>query len=318
MTEPDDRTAGLSSPFRDLLAKLMAIQQKTIEQGFRITVVNVREALSALTVSYVEPGPAIKLVRDNVLHGPDYDAPIRIYHPEPASELPVILYLHGGGHVAGSVALYDPICRKIAVTTNHLVVAVEYRLAPECPYPAGLKDAMVSAKRIFKTLGALAIPHLPRLILMGDSGGAALCATISHQSQYEPGYVVERQVLIYPSLDYTLSQPSTWENGSGFFLERERIIWMFEAYFQNQENRRAVSPLFMEVTPEYPPTLVVTAEFDPLRDEGQMYVRILREAGVRVEHLHHPDMIHAFLNMEQLAPEACRRTYAAINSFLNE
>jgi len=318
MYKAADRSAAIPVAIRDLLVKLQALQQRANERGFRITVTNVRESLSTLTRSFVGQAPEIALVRDNVLHGPDYDPPIRIYHPDPDCELPVILFFHGGGHVAGSVGQYDPITRKIAAATNRVVVAVEYRRAPECPYPAGLKDAMVSAKRVFKTLGSLSIRHQPRLILMGDSGGAALCATIAHQAQYEPGLTIECQVLIYPSLDYTLSQPSVRENGEGFLLERDRIVWMFEAYFQNQENRKQASPLFMEVTPDYPPTLVVTAEFDPLRDEGLRYVCLLQEAGIRVSHLRLPDMIHAFLNLETLAPEACRRTYAAINAFLDE
>lgn len=318
MPEDSNRDVVIPGPLRDLLGKLRLAQQRADELGFRITVVNVRESLSTLTRAFVDTAPEIALVRDNVLHGPDYDAPIRIYHPEPDRDLPVILFLHGGGHVAGSVTLYDPICRRIAASTHRTVVAVEYRLAPECPYPAGLKDAMVSAKRVFKTLGALAIRHQPRLTLMGDSGGGALCATIAHLAQYEPGLSVENLILIYPSLDYTLSRPSVRENGRGYLLERDRIVWMFESYFQNQENRRAVSPLFMDISEDFPPTLVLTAEFDPLRDEGLHYVRRLQEAGVQFAHVHFPDMIHAFLNLEKLAPDACRQAYEAISAFLDQ
>jgi acetyl esterase/lipase len=175
---------------------------------------------------------------------------------------------------------------------------------------------MACAKRVFRLLGQLDLAFEPRLALIGDSGGGSLCATVSHRAQYEPGLTIERQVLFYPSLDYSLSQPSIKAFGRGYLLEYERILWMFDAYLQGQENRREVSPLFMDVTGAYPPTLIVTGEFDPLRDEGLVYARRLQEFGIPAEHRAMPGMIHAFLNLEALVPEPCRRTYAAVGRFL--
>jgi len=313
-----ETTGGMPQGLRDWLAAVNEAKQRERVHGFRRTIISVRDSLETVTRRYVTRIPEIPWVRDDVITGRDYPVPVRVYHPDPSSDLPVALFLHGGGHVCGSVSLYDGIARKLAESMRRVLVSVEYRLAPECPYPAGLKDAMACAKRVYRCLEGLSLSFEPRLALVGDSGGAALCATISHLAQFDAALEIERQVLIYPSLDYTLSQPSVTENGSGYMLERERILWMFDAYLQNAENRRDLSPLFMELTPSYPDTLIVTADFDPLRDEGIAYHRRLIEQGIQSTHLPMPGMIHAFLNLEDLVPEACDLAYRTIGRFIQE
>lgn len=308
--------SNMPAPLRDWLAEVQVAKQQAREHGFRRTATNTRESWERVTRSFVTQVPKLPWVRDELIPGPDYRVPVRLYHPNPAQPLPVALFVHGGGHVAGSVSLYDPIARKLALATQRLVVAIEYRLAPECPYPAALKDTMACTKRVFRLLETLQIPHSPRLALIGDSGGGALCATVSHLAQFEPSVTIDRQVLIYPSLDYSLSQPSVIENAEGYLLERERIIWMFDAYLQNAEDRRAVSPLFMDVTPAYPTTLVITAERDPLRDEGVAYIGRLQDAGIQASHYPLAGMVHGFLNLEDLVPEVCRDAYDRIGEFL--
>jgi acetyl esterase/lipase len=312
-----DRDAPIPKPLRDWLAGVNEAKRATLSQGFRLTITGAREALDTITRRFVTECPFMPLIRDDVIPGPSYLVPVRIYHPQPDQALPVALFVHGGGHVAGGAALYDPIARKLALFARRVVVSVEYRLAPECPYPAGLQDVMASAKRVMRLLSSLNIKHVARLALVGDSGGGALCATLAHLSQYDPGLELDQQVLLYPSLDYTLSQPSVSANGEGYLLERDRILWMFDAYFQHAENRKEVSPLFMETTERYPATLVVTAGFDPLRDEGIAYSARLKAAGIRCEHVHRPGMVHAFLNLEDLTSEDCRLTYEAIGDFLS-
>lgn len=311
-----DRDASIPKPLRDWLAELRETKRAAVAQGFRLTVTNARESLDNITRRFVTECPEVPLIRDDVIPGPTYPVPVRIYHPDPARPLPVALFVHGGGHVAGSVSLYDPIARKLALSTQRVLVSVEYRLAPECPYPAGLQDAMACAKRVIRCLDALQIAHSPRLALVGDSGGGALCATISHLAQHEAGLEIERQVLLYPSVDYTLSQPSVEENAEGYLLERDRLIWMFDAYLQHAEDRKRVSPLHMDITGPYPPTLVITADFDPLRDEGRLYHTRLHNAGIPTEHIHLSGMLHAFLNLEDLTADACRTTYTNIKDFL--
>ena len=125
-------------------------------------------------------------------------------------------------------------------------------------------------------------------------------------------------MLIYPSLDYTLEHPSISGHGEGYLLEAERIRWYFNHYFASGEDRRTASPLHMPVPEGMPATLVITAGYCPLHDEGVAYARKLREAGVACELRDYPDMIHAYLNLEDLVPQACSDTYRAIGAFLSQ
>lgn len=276
----------------------------------------VREALAALTAAFGPERPEIGRVVDDLVPGPDYAVPVRVYHPAPDSQLPLAVFVHGGGHVAGGVSVYDAIARKLALSTRHIVVSVDYRLAPECPYPAGLKDVICVVKGMRPVLVARGVRFQPQVSLVGDSAGAALCATASHMLRYEPTVELAAQVLIYPSLDYTLSMPSTVGFGQGYLLERDRAAWYFDQYFHNAENRRDVSPLFMPCASDLPPTLLMTAEFCMLRDEGEAYAARLREAGVRVEYICWTGMLHAFLNLEALVPAQCGDLYQRTGDFL--
>ncbi|WP_296900335.1 alpha/beta hydrolase [Thiohalocapsa sp.] len=313
----NQRDAAIPTPLREWLEQTRAAKAAAHANGYRRTVINARETFDALIRTFVTDRPEVALVRDDVILGPDYAVPVRLYHPAPDEARPVALFLHGGGHVAGSVAAYDPIARKLALATGRVIVAVEYRLAPECPYPAALRDSMACAKLIFHCLSGQRLRHARRLALIGDSAGGALCATVSHLAQYEPDVAIEAQALLYPSLDYSLAQPSVMENAEGYLLERERILWLFDSYLQGHENRRAISPLFMDITERYPRTLVLTAEFDPLRDEGIAYVERLREHSIATEHWPMSGMVHAYLNLEDLVPEACAETYTAVGHFLD-
>jgi len=292
------------------------------KRGYEPTPANTREGLFNLTRSLVLDRPAIALVTDAVINGFSYAVPVRIYHPDPDLSLPALIYYHGGGHMAGSISIYDPICRKMALATKHIVVSVEYRLAPEFPYPAGVKDAFHVAKNIWSTLDAQHLNYIRSLSIAGDSAGGALCATVSHMAQYDEEIKIAKQVLIYPSLDYTISLPSVNENGSGYFLEKEKIKCYFDHYFQDGESssskRKSASPIFMKITPRMPDTLVITAQFCPLRDEGMAYAERLRKRGIYTEHLHFDNMIHAFLNMESLVPDACSLVYGTTGKFLNQ
>ena len=285
--------------------------------GFKATPTNAREGLANLTRALVTNIPAIAWCQDDLIPGHAHDVPVRIYHPEPEVALPVLVYLHGGGHMAGSVTVYDPICRKLAHAARHVVVAVDYRLAPECPYPAGVRDAYTAVKNVWPVLQGRGVTFAKQLSLAGDSAGGALCASVAHRAQFDAGIVIRRQALIYPSLDYSMQLPSIAENAKGYLLERSKIEWYFDHYFRHAENRRAASPLHMEISSRLPATLVITAGFCPLRDEGLAYVDKVRQAGVEGEHFHLDDMIHAFINMEDLVKEDCQAVYARVGRFLN-
>lgn len=286
--------------------------------GFKPTPTNAREGLAELTRRWVTRHPKVAWVQDDMVPGEVFDVPVRIYHPQPGVALPVLVYFHGGGHMAGGITVYDPICRKIALNTRHIVVSVDYRLAPECPYPAAVQDALQVTRNIWMLLDGRNLDYRQRLSIAGDSGGGAICATVAHHVQNRTDVEIRCQVLIYPSLDYTLSFESIVSNGTGYLLETSKIRWYFDNYFQNQEDRRAASPLLMAFSEQLPKTLVITAEFCPLRDEGIAYKNKLKSVGVPSEHFHLDNMIHAFLNLEDIATEACEAVYARMDGFLND
>ncbi len=298
------------------LEKYNRLMDAWLEKGVYQTPTTARDGLARLTRSLVTEVPDVALIHDVFVDGPGHAVPVRVFHPYPDLALPVLMYLHGGGHVAGSVAVFDSICRKIALATRHLVLAVEYRLAPEHTYPAGLQDALAVIGGYRRLLTRMGLQYQPRLALAGDSAGGAMAATLAHGLQSEGPETISHLVLLYPSLDYTLNLPSVATLARGYFLETERIRWFLQQYFQNNEDRRAVSPLFMDVPAGFPPTLIVSAGFCPLRDEALQYVRVLKNRGVAVRHVHCDDMIHAFLNMESLVPERCRAVYEAMAAFL--
>ena len=307
----------VSQKLHQWLENYNRLVQELLDNGFKQTPTNAREGLARLTRGLVTKWPEIPWVQDDLVDAPHFSVPVRIYHPAPDSCLPVLVYYHGGGHMAGNVTVYDPICRKIAVSSQHIVVSPDYRLAPECPYPAGVQDAYNVAKSIWTTLDSRGLKYQRRLSITGDSGGGALCATVAHMAQHDTRIDIRRQAVIYPSLDYTMNSASIEKNGTGYLLEKKKIIWFFDNYFQDKENRREVSPLYMDFTNNLPETLMITAEFCPLKDEGVAYMEKLKATSVQIEHFHFDDMIHAFMNMENLVPEECAAVYRKIGEFLN-
>ncbi|MFP1679079.1 alpha/beta hydrolase [Alloalcanivorax sp. C16-2] len=317
MLKADRPHPGLS----DWLAGLNRLVAEQAARGVTATPATVRDSMATMTRNLVTRSPALPWVGDASVAVDGEPVPVRLYDPAPENHKPVCLFFHGGGHMAGSVAVYDPICRKLAEASGQLVVSVDYRLAPEHPYPRGLRDCLGVARHLWALLDAEGRRVERRLSLVGDSGGGTLAATVSALAQDDPALMVDKQVLIYPSLDYDLAYPSVEENGHGYLLETPRIRWYFDHYFQDgdapdRQRRHDASPLHMTVSPRLPATLVITAGFCPLRDEAQAYVERLDAAGVPVRHVPFPDMIHAYLNLEDLVPEACLETYRVVGEFL--
>jgi acetyl esterase/lipase len=237
-----------------------------------------------------------------------------IYSPEPEAALPVMIFFHGGGHMCGSTDLYDPMCRKIALASRCVVISVDYRLTPEHPYPAGLQDAEYIIANYRQVLEDVTFNYT--LLIAGDSAGGAICSTLSMKQAEGADFGIHKQILIYPSVDYTMSQASIEDNGVGFFLEKERIAWYLEHYFSRQEDRKAASPLFGTMNESMPETMIIVAGCDPLRDEGLAYGERLAETGVKVRVHQFDGMIHAFMNIEDLVPEECKQLYQHIADFI--
>ncbi|MEC6907325.1 alpha/beta hydrolase [Photobacterium piscicola] len=304
MRKVDDSLAVWLQAFNDELAASM-----TADVEFSIT--SVRAGLEAITQTFITDIPHIEMIANDIIE----HVPIRVYHPQPQTALPVLVYLHGGGHVAGSLEIYDPICRKLALACQYIIVAIDYRLAPEYPYPTAINDVHLCLQHLFSQLNNMAVNYIPYLAIGGDSAGGALAATVCAITQ-DDKVQINKQVLIYPSLDYTLSSPSIAINGKGYFLQQNKMQWYFDQYFQNNQDRYAASPLWLPIRIGFPSTLVITTEFCPLRDDGINYYYKLRQQGISVQHYHIPDMVHAFLNLENVVPQHCRRLYTAIGEFL--
>ena len=275
-----------------------------------------RADVSELFTTHLVSTPHVPLVRDEYLPAPAYAAQVRIYHPRPAKPLPVLVYFHGGGFVAGGINLYEPICRKLALASDHIVICPEYRLAPEAPYPAAIIDALGALKYLPRLLVSQGIPHRPSFSVAGDSAGAALATIVAARARRDISLSVRRQVLITPWLDFTLSSDSMERCAARGEAEKEWLAWCLDQYLPHAEDRKALSPLYWEYGPGLAESLVVTAEFSCTRDEGLSFVKRLRKIGARADHLHFDDMPQNFLALEDLVPDACRRLYEAVGIFL--
>ena len=286
--------------------------------GFEPTPTNARESLANTTKAFVTGAVETPIVKDFCLSTPGFAVPVRAYAQDLDSQLPLIVYCHGGGHMAGSISVYDPICRRISQRTGATVIALDYRLAPENRYPAGLNDLRHALKVVRRDAEKRGIHCADGIVLGGDSGGAAMVASLSAEYSVAPAntYQLLGQFLIYPSLDYQLRFDSYLRNGTGLLLERAKIAWYFDNYFESDEQRKGASPIDMEIGAHYPATLVVSAAYDPLVDEAKALISALKTHGVSVTELAHEDMVHAFLNLEDLVPEACAMSYEAMAKFV--
>ncbi|MCT8987664.1 alpha/beta hydrolase [Shewanella phaeophyticola] len=285
------------------------------QNNIQFTPTILRENLNKLG-ALMSDAPALSYITDKTLTLADRSIPVRVYSPAPKNALPVLLHFHGGGHMCGSVDLYDPICRHLASIAQCVVISVEYRLAPEYPYPAGIDDCEYALIHYAELLDD--VKYLPEITIIGDSAGGAICTSLSMKSLTDKRINIDQQILIYPSVDYTLISPSLDSNGTGFLLETTRIKWYFDQYFQSTDADiiKQASPLFGVITAQLPKTLIFTAGCDPLRDEGIAYANALTAAGVEVEHHSFDGMIHAYMLLHDVVKDECMATYQHIAEFM--
>jgi acetyl esterase len=226
----------------------------------------------------------------------------RVYLPEGAGPFPVVAFYHGGGWVIGDLDTHDNMARSICAGARAVVVSVDYRLAPEHPFPAAAEDALAAARWIARHLGGLGGDG--RLAVAGDSAGGNLAAIVAQQLLSD-GTTLAGQLLIYPAIDAAGGYPSRAENGKGYFLEQETIDWFLRNYAGPSPDASdpRLSPLHGNLA-GLPPAMIVTAEYDPLRDEGEAYGAALEAAGGRADVTRLPGMIHGFFDMGWASPVA--------------
>ncbi|MCD8021881.1 MAG: alpha/beta hydrolase [Lachnospiraceae bacterium] len=238
---------------------------------------------------------------DAEVYNGEYKVPLRLYFP---SEKAVpgesaLLFFHGGGWVTESVETYDRVCAQMAISTGCMVISVEYRLAPEHHFPVGLLDCYAAARALY--LGEFLENVDPKQItVIGDSAGGNLTAAMSMMARDRGEFAVERQILIYPALNNCYTQESAFasvqENGEGYLLtakKMERYLNLYEDTPVDRQNPY-FAPILAADLRNLPRTLILTAEYDPLRDEGEAYGERLREAGNQVEMHRISDALHGF------------------------
>ncbi len=232
--------------------------------------------------------------RNAQIPGPAGSIPIRIYQPAAQDPAPVIVHFHGGGWVVGSLDTHDPFCRYLSALTNAIIVSVDYRLAPEHKFPAAVKDAEAAARWVLAHAAELGGDPM-HVFVSGDSAGANLAAVAAQLLGKNAG--LSGQVLLFPVADTAPENyPSYSENATGCGLERPQMLWYLNQYLEGDDQREdfRAAPIIAKDLAGLPPALVMTGEYDVLRDEGMLYSARLRAAGVDVTHFHFREMHHNF------------------------
>jgi acetyl esterase len=221
---------------------------------------------------------------------------VRVYRPVREGVLPALVYFHGGGWTIGDLDTHDVLCRQLAAGAGCAVLSVDYRLAPENPFPAAVEDCLAATRWAADNAASLGI-DAGRLAVGGDSAGANLAAVVSLLARDAGGPRIALQLLVYPATDQRCASASHERNGQGYLLTREAIDFFRAAYLPHPEQWSdwRASPLLAANHAGLPRAFVLTAGYDPLVDEGRAYAERLRNAGVKVEYREYPDMIHGFL-----------------------
>ncbi len=281
-----------------------------------LNIESVRRSASSLML-YAGEKIELTSIRDFALKLDKREINVRLYHPDPSKYLPIIIYTHGGGFVSGTLNSFDSPCRYLAKITNRVVLAIDYRLAPENPYPSGLDDVYIAAKWAYNHAHDIKASN-EDFTLAGDSSGGNYTVLCIEKSLQTRDFNVTNQILIYPTTDLSHNTESMCEFSQGYLLESRNVNWYNEQYRPkgiNADDSR-ISPLYIKNLEKMPRTLVFTAGYDPLRDEGLLFAQALMERGVDTHHYHFDNMIHGFINFGKLVPQECEILYQRIDRFL--
>jgi acetyl esterase len=271
------------------------------------------EARARMRASFVTDDVIpIASMSEHVIPGPASDIAARLYLPRTDVRLPVILYLHGGGWTVDDLDTHDLLCALLAGGADAAVLSVDYRMSPENKYPAALDDAYAALSWLADNTGSLGVE--PVIGIAGDSAGAALAAACTLIARDRGAPAITAQLLLYPVTDYLEPGSESYHSrGTGYSLDRAFMAWAFENYLPDEWSRDdpCLFPLRAVDLAGLPPASIVTAEFDPLRDEGVAYATRLSEASVPVRHWHAADQMHGFA-MQTRAIRNARRLFGRI------
>lgn len=268
--------------------------------------------------------PNVKFIYDTWDHTVSLDGrdiPVRLFTPDEMRSREVFLFFHGGGWVTGDIDSYTAFCGNLAAETGRRVLSVDYRLAPEHRFPCGLEDCYAVARLLYANAADLDITPND-ILLIGDSAGGNLAAAVSLMAADRGEFMPRRQILLYPAVQSDFSEtspfPSVRECGRGYLLTADRIADYLALYMRDEGDllNPYFSPLLAGDLSAQPETLVITAEYDPLRDEGEAYAARLREAGVPVTLHRIPDALHGFLSLPPVF-DVVRQAYTYLGAFLD-
>ncbi|WP_367128717.1 alpha/beta hydrolase [Saccharothrix sp. HUAS TT1] len=301
--------------------RLRAMREDAIAAGvpplYELSVEQARAADLEAIRAAAGAGEPVRHVTDRHVPGPGGDLPIRVYRPvEGSGPAPTVVYFFGGGWALGSVDTSDEICRALANAVPCQVITVGYRLAPEHPFPAAVDDCRAAVAWIAANAAELGVDPA-RLAVAGDSAGGNLAAVTALATRGDPALAA--QVLVYPNTDHRGDTASMRENDDPAGFNHRSVAWYWSHYLERPEDGRdpLASPLLAEDLGGLPPALVITAEHDPLRDEGERYAERLREAGVPVVATRYDGMAHGFFAMSGVV-DAAREAREEVAAFLRE
>jgi acetyl esterase len=257
-----------------------------------------RAAFRAMMERFAGTPPLVAKSEDRAIPGPAGEIGVRIYTPEGKKPFPALMFFHGGGWVLGDLDTHDPLCRALTNEARCITVAVDYRLAPEHKFPAAVEDCYAASQWVARNCVAIGA-NPARLALSGDSAGGNLAAAVSLMARDRKDLHIGYLLMMYPALDASLQTKSMTDYAEGYLLTRADMVWFWNHYLKEEEDRS--NPYACLAAAKdlsgLPPAMIITAEFDPLRDEGEAYAKRLQEAHVRVTCKRYEGMTHGFMSM---------------------
>lgn len=267
---------------------LLTFIGKFDREGNRKDLDATRKAAASLDI-YSYPKVDMQLVKDiEILHYDGHNIPVRVYNPKVNEKLKVIIFSHGGGFVSGTLDSFDAFCRKLALTTNRVVFSVDYRLATEHKFPAGLNDVEYVTEHIFQHSKKFGVSK-NKFTMMGDSAGANLTVLATYNLLKKSSVKIANNIILYPSVDLSHMPTKSLEDfASGYILTKAKTMWYSELYVPENIYKCSpeVSPFYIKELDNMPRTLVMTAGYDPLRDEGLLFTERLIRHDVEIQHYH--------------------------------
>lgn len=288
-------------PSAEMMVKVLTDTGLTF--GPEATPAERRAAMTAATANPLSPKHPVYAVDERVIPGPAGAMPVRVYRPSPASDLPVLVWFHGGGWVTGNLDTHDQLGRLLADHVGAVVVSVDYRLAPEAKFPAAADDCLAAYEWVLAHADEIG-GDARRVAIGGDSAGGNLAAVVALDARTQGLPQPKLQLLVYPVTDYEFDSVAMIDNAKGYFLEAESMRWFYEHYARTPDDfsDARFSPLRATDLAGLARAVVITAEYDPLRDQGEAYARRLTDAEVPTQSVRADGLIHGFFGMHEYMP----------------